>query len=78
MITTVAHLRHGVPAVVLQIKGGVGIRRRLNHLGVHPGDRIEVIRNGYLGGPVLIQVHGAKVGIGGGMAERIEVEAEEP
>ena len=76
MMTTLAKLKNGAQAVVKDIHGGHGIRRRLNHLGVHPGDTVEVIRSGYLGGPVLILMHGAQVGIGRGMAERIEIETE--
>jgi ferrous iron transport protein A len=74
MKMTLAHLKDGNQAIVRDIRGGFGIRRRLNHLGVHAGDRIEVIRSGYMGGPVIINVHGIELGIGHGMAEKIEVE----
>jgi ferrous iron transport protein A len=77
MITTLEKLKDGDQAVVRDIKGGHGIRQRLSHLGLHPEDKIEVIRTGYFGGPVLIEVHGAEVGIGHGMAEKVEVEIQE-
>jgi Fe2+ transport system protein FeoA len=76
MITTLDHLKDGDIATIHNIQGGLGIRHRLNHLGVHPQDQVEVIRSGYLGGPMLIKVHDIKVGIGKGMAKKIEVEAE--
>jgi Fe2+ transport system protein FeoA len=76
MITTLAALKGGVQAVVRDIRGGQGVRRRLNHLGVHPGDTLGVVRSGYRGGPVLIRVHGIQMGIGHGVAEKIEVETE--
>jgi ferrous iron transport protein A len=74
MKMTLADIENGIQAIVRDIRGGFGVRRRLNHLGVHAGDRIEVIRSGYMGGPILINVHGIELGIGHGMAEKIEVE----
>ena len=74
MITTLGKLKDGETAVIRDIKGGYGIRHRLSRLGLHPMDSIEVIRSGYVGGPVLVEIHGSEVGIGYGMAEKVEVE----
>lgn len=74
MITTLDRLKDGDIATIHDILGGHGIRHRLNHLGIHPQDQVEVIRSGYLGGPMLIKVHDIQVGIGQGMAKKIEVE----
>lgn len=76
MVTTLEKLRSGREAAVMDIRGGRGVRQRLGNLGVHMGDRVRVLRSGSLGGPVLIQVHGFEVGLGNGMASKIEVEAE--
>jgi len=77
MTTTLEKLEKGAQAVVKQIHGGHRIRQSLGRLGVHPQDKLKVLRSGFLGGPVLIEIHGAEVGIGHGMAERIEVELAE-
>ncbi|MBN2034041.1 MAG: ferrous iron transport protein A [Deltaproteobacteria bacterium] len=77
MITTLEKLERDTPAVVKQIHGGHRIRQTLGRLGVHPQDRLTVLRSGFLGGPVLIEIHGTEVGIGHGMAVRIEVEVTE-
>lgn len=74
MITTLGKLKDGDTAVIRDIRGGYGIRHRLSRLGLHPMDSIEVVRSGYVGGPVLVAIHGAEVGIGHGMAEKVEVE----
>jgi ferrous iron transport protein A len=74
MIMTLEKLKDGMEAVVTQIHGGHHIRLRLGGLGVHPEDRLKVIRSGFFGGPVLIEIHGTQVGIGHGMAQKIEVE----
>lgn len=78
MITTLQDLKDGDRAVVRNIHGGHGIRHRLQSLGVHPGDVIEVIRSAFMGGPVLIEIHGFEVAIGNGQARKIEVEKSEP
>ncbi len=77
MITTLEKLKDGETAIIRDIKGDYGTRQRLSRLGLHPMDSIEVIRSGYVGGPILVEIHGAEVGIGHGMAENIEVEVPE-
>ena len=74
MITTLDHLKDGTIAIIHNIEGEQGVRNRLNHLGLHARDQVEVLRSGYPGGPILIKVHGIEVGIGQGLAEKIEVE----
>lgn len=76
MMTTLEKLKEGKPAVVKQIHGGHKVRQRLGGLGIHENDDLKVLRTGFLGGPVLIEIHGSQVGIGLGMAEKIEVEVQ--
>jgi Fe2+ transport system protein FeoA len=78
MIRTLEQLKDGQEAVVRSIQGGHGVRQRLSQCGVHPGDRLRVIQNGFFGGPVLINIHGVEVAIGQGMACKVEVEVAEP
>jgi Fe2+ transport system protein FeoA len=77
MITTLEKLKDGMEAVVKEIHGGHNLRQRLGGLGIHPQDRLKVLRSGFLGGPVLIEIHRTQVGIGHGMAGKIEVEVKE-
>ena len=58
---------------VVEIQGGWGVRQRLNQMGIHPGDHILVKRSGFMGGPILVQVHGTDVAIGKGMAQKVNV-----
>ena len=77
MKKTLAECEEGTSAVVREIRGGSGIHRKLNRLGINPGDPIRVLRGGFLGGPVLVEIHGVALGIGHGMAEKVEVEISE-
>ena len=74
MTTTLKSLETGAQAVVRQISGGRLMRSRLQGVGIHPGDTITVIRSGFMGGPVLVGVNGARIAIGQRQAQRIEVE----
>jgi ferrous iron transport protein A len=71
---TLDQLPPGQRARILDIEGGHGIRRRLGHMGIHPGDAVSVSSRGAFRGPFLVSVHGARVAIGRGIARRIRVD----
>ena len=61
-------------AKVIDIQGGWGEKRRLNQMGIHPGDVVTVVRYGALGGPMVIEVHGFQLALGRGIASQVFVE----
>jgi ferrous iron transport protein A len=75
-LTTLERIEENRKARVLDIQGGCGIRRKLGHLGIHPGDLVKVLRHGPWGGPILMEIHGYQVALGKMIASRILVEAE--
>lgn len=74
MIISLDQIGENKKAKVIAIQGGWGIRGRLSHMGIHPGDLITVLRYGALGGPILIEIHGFQISLGRGVAARILVE----
>ena len=74
MTTTLDRLREGERATIHAVAGGHGIRHRLENIGVYPGDGVTVMRVGSMGGPVLIEIHGAHVAVGRSLARSIEVD----
>jgi len=72
--TTLPRMQAGQSGIVVQILGGRGLIGRLNALGIRPGKRITKVSSMLMRGPVTIQVDGAQVAIGFGMANRIVVE----
>jgi Fe2+ transport system protein FeoA len=74
-MNTLDKIPAGTLVEVAKIEGGKIVRQRLNQLGIHTGDELEVIRGGPFGGPVLVKVHSTKVAIGRGMAGKIHVES---
>jgi ferrous iron transport protein B len=70
-------LKPGRKAKVVAIQGGWGVKRRLNHMGIHSGDLLLVSRQGALGGPIAVEVHGFQVALGKGVASQVFVELTE-
>ncbi len=73
-IVTLRQMQSGQSGKVVQIQGGFGLVNRLSALGIRPGKRITKVSSMLMRGPVTIQVDGAQVAIGFGMANRIVVE----
>ena len=71
---TLTRMQTGQSGIVVQIQGGHGLINRLNALGIRPGRRITKVGSMFMRGPVTVQVDGAQVAIGFGMASRILVE----
>ncbi len=61
-------------AKVVDIEGGLGLKKRFSQMGIHPGDIVTVLRYGPLGGAVVIEVHGFQLALGRGVASKIYVE----
>jgi len=58
---------------VSDIRGGWNVRQRLNQMGIHVDDVLEVRRCCSMGGPILVRVHGTEVALGRGLARKIAV-----
>ena len=67
-----AMARPGELVTVIGVRAGWGLQRRLADMGLTPGVQIRVI-NSQMAGPVLIDLRGARVALGRGMAQRIMV-----
>lgn len=66
----------GRSATIVQIRGGRGFRRNLEHMGVHPGDPVRVLGCGAFHGPLLLEVRGGgRIAVGRGIARHVLVEA---
>lgn len=70
---TLAQIQSGKRAHVLDVQGGRQMLARLATFGFVRGAEVQVLQN-YGIGPVIVQIHGARVALGRGEAERILVE----
>ena len=69
--TNLSQIKPGIPARIMGIGGGHGIRQKLNLMGISEGRIVRVISNS--SGPVTIEVDRNMVSIGRGMAQKIQV-----
>ena len=69
--TNLSQIKPGIPARIIGIGGGHGIRQKLNLRGISEGSIVRVISNS--SGPVTIEVDRNTVSIGRGMARKIRV-----
>jgi Fe2+ or Zn2+ uptake regulation protein/Fe2+ transport system protein FeoA len=72
--TTIARMKPGQRAVVVEMPGGYGLLRRLQAIGIRQGVRVRKISSMFGRGPVTIQVDGTQITLGHGMADKIIVE----
>jgi len=69
--TNLSQIKPGIPARIMAIGGGHGVRQKLNLMGVSEGSIVRVISNRT--GPVTIEVDRNTISIGRGMAQKIQV-----
>lgn len=72
--TSLAELRSGQTAMVLEIRGGYGIQRRLQALGVRPGAIVKKVSAAFRPGAVVVAAAGGQAALGYGVARKVIVE----
>jgi len=63
---------------IMAVDAGCGLQRRLEHIGLHPGDLISVVARAAFHGPLLVEAHGMRLAVGRGVASRIIVAPARP
>lgn len=71
---TLDQLKPGQKAEILQINGADGIASRLREMGFVRGELVQFLRTAPFGGPVKCAIHGARIAVRGGEAQRISVQ----
>jgi ferrous iron transport protein A len=69
-------MRTGERGTVFKIQGGIGLKRRLEAMGIRPGVTIMKMTGSPLGGPVVIRIGSMRLAIGCGMAGKVIVDLE--
>lgn len=71
-MNALSHLPAGSRAVVAELPHARALARRLISLGLTPGAEVYVMQNRGRG-PLIVEVHGARLALGRGQAERVSV-----
>jgi ferrous iron transport protein A len=73
-ILPLSELDSGDSGKVVEISGGLGIRRKVEAMGIRPGKSITKVSGMFMRGPVVAKVDRMQVAIGWGMARKIMVQ----
>lgn len=72
-IKDLTHMKSGESGQVTDLRGGHGMLRRLEALGIRPGVPITKVSSQFMRGPVVVRMGNTQVAIGFGMARHILV-----
>lgn len=72
-MSPLTHLANGSSGLIAALPRQCGLAKRLISLGLVPGARVVVLQNRGRG-PLIVEVHGARIALGRGQAERVSVE----
>lgn len=64
-------LNKGENGIITQFIGGRGFHQRMNQMGFHLGDTVQLIEKGAFGGPVMVKIHGSEFALGRGIAAKV-------
>lgn len=78
MIVDLTKMKVGDSGSVVSLQGGQGFILRLQNLGIRPGKKLTKTGANFWRGPVTVEVGGANVALGFGMASKIMVEVKDP
>ena len=72
-------LKQGDTAIVNKLNGGKHMKTRMDGFGIREGKRIRMVKAAPFNGPLLVEdlTSGARIMIGRGMAEAVEVTPEQ-
>ena len=73
-MTTLLQISPGASVRVISFDGGKNLSAKLTQFGIHPGDRLRLLRKAPLGGPLLVECNAREIALGRGVAEKIIVE----
>ena len=76
-MTTLARLTRGARATVMGLPHSHVLAKRLCAMGLNPGAEVHVLQNRG-SGPLIVEVHGARLALGRGQADHVAVEPVEP
>jgi Fe2+ transport system protein FeoA len=71
---TLARMNSGQSGKVIVVRGGHGLVKRLESMGIRQGVTIEKVSSQIMHGPVIVRIGMTQVAIGFGMSRHVVVE----
>jgi Fe2+ transport system protein FeoA len=76
IVRSLVEIDTGQSGTVTEVRGGGGLRRRLDAMGIRLGTQLTKTSGSYLRGPVTVRTGNAQLALGFGMASRVFVSLE--
>ena len=73
-LLNLAQMEIGETGKIIEVRGGLGLTRRLDALGVRPGKKVTKTSSTFFRGPVTLRIDNTQVAVGFGMARKIIVQ----
>ena len=73
-MSNLAQLSSGHSAKIISIEGGIGLRQRLQNLGLREGVVVRKERGIFNQGPIIVKAGSTQIALGRGMASKVIVE----
>jgi ferrous iron transport protein A len=74
LIISLSELTNGKKGKIIELNGGLGLRRKLRTIGIREGKYVKLVTSQPIGGPIVIDIDGEQIAIGRGMAQKIMIE----
>jgi len=75
-LLNLAQMEIGETGKIIEVRGGLGLTRRLDALGVRPGKKVTKTSSTFFRGPVTLRIDNTQVAVGFGMARKIIVQTD--
>ena len=76
-VKSLVEMQTGQSGVVTDVRGGGGMRRRLDAMGIRLGARLTKTSDSYLRGPVTVRTGNSQLALGFGMAAKVLLACEQ-
>ena len=71
IVRSLVEMDTGQSGVVREVRGGGGLRRRLDAMGIRLGVQLTKTSGSYLRGPVTVRTGNSQLALGFGMASKV-------
>ena len=74
MVIDLTQMQPNESGTIIEIRGGSGLMRKLQSMGIRPGKKVTKVSSHFWRGPQTVEIDNMQIAIGFGMAKKIFVE----
>jgi len=74
MVIDVTQMKPNESGTIIEIRGGLGLMRKLQSMGIRPGKKVVKVSSHFWRGPQTVEIDNRQIAVGFGMAKKIFIE----